>query len=401
MLSEEDCSNNGGFAFTMGNSTSQQTFSIKEKERLVSLDVFRGLAVIGMLMVDFPGNWATRLDVFNHAQWLGITLPDFIFPSFIFIMGVAMTFSLQARKNQGVPSAQLHFTLLRRFILLFILGYILNYCWDGGPIIFSQMRLLGVLQRIGIVYLVISLSYLHFSLRQMVYLGIGILLAYWGVLTLVPVPGFGPPDLAKYPEGIVPNLATWVDKTILGAMAWKETRPFDPEGILSTFPAISTAIIGVVTGQWLQKKVSKEEKINLVFVNGVLLTVIGYVWSLTFPLSKKLWTSSFVLFAGGWSLLLFASLFWLIDIQKKTKFIALPRHYGMNAISAIFFCTVFDNIFSRIPVGQIGLKDYLNDHLFRTWLSDRNASWVYSVVFICLFGLLFKYFYRKKWFIRV
>jgi predicted acyltransferase len=385
----------------VGNPTLKQTFRIQEKERLLSLDVFRGLAVIGMLMVDFPGSWATRFDIFNHAQWLGITLPDFIFPSFIFIMGVALTFSFQARKIQGVSATQLHLTLLRRFIILFILGYILNYCWDGGPIIFSQMRLLGVLQRIGIVYLVVSLSYLHLSLRQMVYLGVAVLLAYWSVMTLVPVPGFGPPDLAKYPDGIVPNLATWVDKTFLGAMAWKETRPYDPEGILSTFPAISTAIIGVVTGRWLQKQISKEEKTNQIFVYGVLLTVIGYAWSLTFPLSKKLWTSSFVLFGGGWSLLLFASLFWLIDVQKKAKFIAFPRYYGMNAISAIFLCTVFDNILSRIPIGEIGLKDYLNDHLFRTWLSDRNASWVYSIVFICLFGLLFRCFYKQKWFIRV
>ena len=166
-------------------------------------------------------------------------------------------------------------------------------------------------------------------MRQMSILGSGILMAYWGVMTLIHVPGFGAPDLARYPEGVTPNLAVWIDKNVLGTMAWKETRPFDPEGILSTLPAISTTIIGVLTVQGLRKRISNEEKINQIFVYGVLLTALGYVWSLSFPLSKKLWTSSFVLFTGGWSLLTFACMIWMVDIKKRGRLLTFPRYYGI------------------------------------------------------------------------
>jgi predicted acyltransferase len=382
-----------------------------EKERLLSLDIFRGLMVIGMMLVDWPGSWEIRFQLFEHAEWLGITPPDFIFPAFMFIMGVAIPFSFQAKKIAGLAPVKIYLSIFRRSLLLFILGYFLNICWYSSPTVWpidwSHMRLLGVLQRFAIVYPIVAMSYLHLSIKKLVYVGIGILGAYWAALTLIHVPGFGAPDLALYPQGdVAPNLATWFDKVFLKTLA--DNFPYDSEGILSNIPAIATTIIGVITGTWLRTGVSREEKVNRIFTWGVLLTISGYFWSLSFPLGKKLWTSSFVLFMGGWSLLLLGALFWAVDVKKKTsRFLAIPRWFGMNAISAIVLFTFIDNVMSRIPVGRnadqtvYALKDFLNDHLLRSWLSDKNASWAYSVLAILLLSLLFRWFHNRKWFFRV
>jgi predicted acyltransferase len=367
--------------------------------------------VIGMMLVDWPGSWETRFQLFDHAEWLGITPPDSIFPAFMFIMGVAIPFSFQAKKIAGLAPSKLYLSIFRRSVILFALGYFLNICWYSSqtvwPIDWSHMRLLGVLQRFAIVYAIVAVSYLHLSIKKLAYFGIGILGAYWAALTFIHIPGFGAPNLSLYPQGYVaPNLATWFDKVFLKTLA--DNFPYDSEGILSNIPAIATTIIGVITGTWLRTDVSKEEKVNQIFAWGVLLTIIGYFWSLSFPLSKKLWTSSFVLFMGGWSLLLLGVLFWAFDIKKKSsRFLAIPRWFGMNAISGIVIFTFIDNVMSRLPVGYkadrtvYALKDFLNDYLFRSWLSDKNASWVYSVLAILLLSLLFRWFYNRKWFIKV
>jgi len=269
---------------------------------------------------------------------------------------------------------------------------------------------LGVLQRFAIVFPLVAIAYLHLSTRKLVYLGIGILLAYWVAMTFLPVPGFGASNLALLPHGeVAPNLATWFDKTFLHHLV--DNYPYDSEGLLSNFPAIATTLIGVVAGTWLRTDDARTDTLNRLFAWGVLLVILGYFWGLSFPLSKKLWTSSFVLFMGGWSLLLLSALLWLVDIRiKGSRWIsafAIPRWFGVNAIAGIVIFTFLDNVMSRWPVGKKAdqtvcvLKEFLNDRLFKSWLSENHASWVYSVVAILLLSLLFRWFHNRKWYFRV
>jgi predicted acyltransferase len=384
------------------------------RERLLSLDVFRGLAVIGMMLVDWPGNWDTRYALFEHSAWSGVTAADFIFPAFLFIMGVSIPFSLLARRDAGERPSRLYGGILRRALLLFLLGYFLNLCWYASPrvlpIDWSHLRLLGVLQRFALVYPVVAIAALHLSPRQMAWMGAAILVSYWALMTRVPVPGFGPPDLLRLPQGeMTPNLATWLDKTILGPRIDAFSYPYDPEGILSTLPSVATGLLGAITGLWIRRReLPLADRLNGIFAWGVALVVAGCFWSLGFPLCKKLWSSSFVLFMGGWSLLFLGALTWIIDVKGRTgNLLALPQWFGVNALAGIVSFTFLDNVMSRLPVGlkadktAYALKDFLNDHLFRSFLSDRNASWVYSCVAILGLSLLFRLLHHRKWYFRV
>ena len=379
--------------------------------RWLALDVFRGLAVIGMMLVDWTGSWDARYALFEHAKWLGITLPDFIFPSLLFVAGVAIPLSLPAGRRRDAGMRPIYLRILRRSLLLFLLGYALNVFWDWEPgyAILAKTRLMGVLQRYALVYPIVALLHLRLSLRGLTLVAAAILVGYWLLLAFVPVPGFGPPDLALCPEGgtVVPNLATWVDKVVLGARAGAY-YPHDPEGLLTTVPAVATMLIGAIAGRWLRQRPAEDSaRLDRLFVAGVALVVGGYLGSLGFPLSKKLWTSSFVLFTGGFDLLVFASLLWLIEVRKHRRFTALPLYYGSNAIAAIVLFTFIDNLLRVIPLGRrpdqavYSLKDFIYERLLASWLSPRNAAWVYSVIGILLLGLLFRALYRRRWFIRV
>ena len=382
------------------------------QERLLSLDVFRGLAVIGMMLVDWPGDWDRRFALFEHSPWLGITTADFIFPAFLFIMGVAMAFSLQAKREADLQPRRLYGGILRRAAVLFALGYFLNFCWSASPKVlpadWSHLRLLGVLQRFALVYPIVAVAGLHLSDRKLTLLCLGLLLAYWALMTQVPVPGFGAPDLARLPQGeVAPNLASWLDKTVLGAKA--DPYPYDHEGILSTLPAIGTTLLGLLAGRWLRRtEVPAPERVNGLLVWGFVLLCLGFLWGLAFPISKKLWTSSFVLLTGGWSLLALGALVWNIDLKGRGgKLLALPTWFGSNALAGIVTFTVIDNVMSRLPVGHLAdgsvdsLKAWLHHHLFCSILPDRHASWAYSVVAILFLSLLFRAFHRRKWFLRV
>ncbi len=387
--------------------------ALPSRERLLSLDVFRGFAVIGMMLVDWPGDWDRRFAIFEHSPWLGVTPADFIFPAFLFIMGAAMAFSLQAKQDEASQSAKRYVGILRRAMLLFLLGYFLNFCWSASlrvvPIDWSHLRLMGVLQRFALVYPIVAIAGLHLSPGKLAALGVAFLLIYWALMTLVPVPGFGAPDLARLPQGeVAPNLASWLDKIVLGAKA--DPYPYDHEGLLSTLPAIGTTLLGLLAGRWLRRtEVSVQERVNGLFAWGFLLLSLGFLWShLGFPLSKKLWTSSFVLLTGGWSLLALGALVWTIDFRGHgAKCFALPTWFGTNALAGIVSFTVIDNVMSRLPMGHQAdgtvrvLKAWLYDHLFRSFLSDRNASWAYSVVAILALSLLFRALHARKWFLRV
>jgi predicted acyltransferase len=377
-------------------------------QRLRSVDVFRGCAVIGTMLIDWTGSWDTRRAIFNHAEWLGITAPDFIFPSLLFIAGVAIPLSLSPARQSGVTAAA-YLRIVRRAVLLFALGLLLNVIWDWTPgyDVWRDTRVMGILQRYAIVYPIAALLYLQLPMKTMLILGAGILLAYWAIITLIPVPGFGSPDLTVMGEGakVPPNLATWIDKTVLGTRAG-EYFPHDPEGLLPTISALVTVLIGVAAGQWLLEDVPVERKLIRIFVWGVALAVVGYLWGQGFPLSKKLWTSSFVVLTAGWALLFLGTFVWLIDVKGHTRFTALPLYYGSNALGAAFLFTFIDNVLGQIPVGHTAtgatytLKKFLYERGLASWLPGKEAAWIYSVIGISLMGLCFRALYRRRLFIR-
>lgn len=375
------------------------------KERLSSLDAFRGLAVAFMLLVDCPGSWDVRYPPLIHAHWNGWTPADLIFPSFLFIVGVSIVFALSKRKAAGADRGQIMNRILIRSAVLFILGIIVDMFYSERFFDFANMRILGVLQRIAIVYLVSGYLFLKVRTQTLIYTGIGILLGYWVIMTRIPVPGYGMPNLAVHPDGGVTNLAAWMDKVILGPHAWIWTRPWDPEGILSTIPAIATTIMGMLTGVWLKGESEKKTKTKWMLAAGTISLGTGYLWHIWFPVNKSIWTSSFVLLSGGWALIFFALLYWIIDVRGWQRWAMPFRVYGMNAITAYVCCAFVEGILSKVRITagseSVTIKHFLFTRCLASWLSPVNGSLLYAVIAVLFWMTVMWCLYRRSVFIKV
>ena len=369
-----------------------------KNERLLSLDVFRGITIAGMILVNNPGSWSTIYPPLKHAAWHGVTPTDLIFPFFLFIVGVAVTLSLSKRKEKGADQKKLILQILKRSATLFVLGLILS----GFPYFdFETIRIPGVLQRIAVVYLFASILFLKTNLKTQIYVSAAFLILYWLAMTLIPVPGVGYANLEP-----ATNLAAYFDNLILGGHLWSATKVWDPEGLLSTIPAISSAMLGVFTGELLQTGKSKEEKTSWMFFSGTVIMFLGYVWDAWFPINKNIWTSSYVLYTGGLALLFLAFCYWLIDVQGYKKWSKPFQVYGLNAITVFFLSGIVGRLmtlikFSTSAGDSITLKQFLYESLFLSWLEPINASilWAVSYIFIWL-GLMW-ILYAKKIFIKV
>lgn len=365
-----------------------------KQERLVSLDVFRGITIAGMILVNNPGSWGNIYPPLRHADWNGCTPTDLIFPFFLFIVGVAITLSLSKRKARGDDQNKLLLNILRRSSILFLLGLILS----GFPYFdFSTIRIPGVLQRIAIVYLISSFLFLKSSFKVQVILTFAFLVIYWLLMMLVPVPGIGPANLEKGT-----NLAAWLDNLLLNGHLWSYSKVWDPEGILSTIPAISTTLLGILTGHLLQSKNDMTTKTVWMFVYGSFLMLAGYVWDGWFPMNKSLWTSSYVLYTGGLALLFLGVCYWFIDVQKIKWWVKPFQVYGMNAITVFFLSGIVGRLLSIIKLGdEISIKEYLYSNIFLSWLDPINASLAWALSYIILWLGLMWILYSKKIFIKV
>jgi predicted acyltransferase len=370
---------------------------MEKQERLISLDVFRGITIAGMILVNNPGSWGSIYPPLKHAEWHGCTPTDLIFPFFLFIVGVAITLSLSKRKERGDDQFKLLMNVLRRSLILFGLGLFLN----GFPYFdFSAIRIPGVLQRIAVVYLISSFLFLKSSLKVQIYLTVFFLVIYWILMMFIPVPGVGPSNLEK-----TTNLAAWLDNLFLSGHMWSSTKVWDPEGILSTLPAISSTLIGILTGHWLQSANDKTNKTVWLFVFSSLLMFTGYVWDGWFPMNKSLWTSSYVLYTGGLALNFLAVCFWLIDVKGIKWWIKPFQVYGMNAITVFFLSGIVAKLMYLIKFNyegnEITLKTFLYSNLFESWLSPINASLAWAIVYIVIWLGLMWILYSKKIFIKV
>lgn len=375
---------------------------LQKQTRLQSLDVFRGITIAGMILVNNPGTWSHIYPPLEHAKWNGCTPTDLIFPFFLFIVGVAITLSLSKRKERGDDQKDLILNILRRSVILFVLGLILAGFpfWPFFETI-ESIRIPGVLQRIAIVYFISSYLFLKMSVKNLAYLGGGILIFYWLIMTLVPVPGIGAANLEP-----TTNLGAWLDNLLLNGHLWKSTKVWDPEGLLSTLPAIGTAILGIMAGDWIKRDHEPKTKALWMFFWANVLLAAGYVWSGFFPLNKSLWTSSYVLYTGGLALHFLTMCYWIIDVLGYKKWAKPFTVYGMNAITVFFLSGIIGRIMYMIKLTnsagvEVNLKTYLFDSIFLSIFDPINASLAWALTYIFIWLGLMWILYAKKIFIKV
>ncbi len=368
-------------------------------ERLLSLDAFRGLTVAAMILVNNPGDWSYVYAPLKHAAWHGWTPTDLIFPFFLFIVGVSITFALDVQKRtegQGTVTRK----VIRRSVTLFTLGLFLNFFPKFD---ITTVRILGVLQRIALVYLACSLLFLSTTPRQQGYVLTALLVGYWLLLTGVPVPGVGYANLE--PET---NLAAWLDKTILTpAHVYKPAKTWDPEGILSTLPAIGTGILGLLAGRWLRSNRNAAEKVAWLFAAGCLTTLAGLIWNGFFPINKPIWTSSYVLLAGGLAMLGLALCYWLIDVKQFRRGVLPFVAFGVNAITVFFLSGLIPRVMSLIKVSTgDGTSVDLRTYLYQTFITPpfadpKNASLAGAVTFVLIWAVILWVMYKRRIIIKV
>ena len=320
-------------------------------DRLVSLDVFRGITIAGMILVNNPGSWNFVYASLRHAKWHGWTPTDLIFPFFLFIVGVSITFSFSKRINEGAISSSLYVKILRRTILLFAVGYFLRIFPSFN---FESMRIPGVLQRIALCYLFVSLLFLKVRPKGRVAFTLFLLAGYWAVMKLVPVPGYGAGVLEF--DG---NLCGFLDVKLLAGHLYKAT--FDPEGILSTFPAVATALLGTLTGDWLLSKRGQRSKMLGLFAAGIIFVILGLLLHPFFPINKQLWTSTFVIFTAGAAWIVLGLCYGINDVMGKKKWAYPFLVFGTNAIAVYAGSTLMVKLVALILVSVRGETMFLRD----------------------------------------
>lgn len=366
--------------------------------RLVSLDVFRGLTIAGMVLVNNPGSWSSIYWPLEHAEWNGWTPTDLIFPFFVFIVGVAIPLAFARRVEAGGSKRDLYLKIIKRSLIIFGLGLFLA----GFPYFrLGTIRIPGVLARLAVCYLFASLIYLHTRVRTQVIIACSLLVAYCLVMTNASAPGFPLGDLSK--EG---SLASYIDRTVFGPHIWSQGKVYDPEGILSTIPAIGTALFGVLTGQWLRTNKTDYEKVAGMFVAGMCCIIIGWAWNPFFPINKGLWTSSYVFFTGGMALQLLAFCYWVIDVREWRAWAKPFVVFGVNAIALFVGTGLMARIMGLIkwslPDGtRISLQGWIYRTVFLSWLAPINASLAYAIVFVSLWLGLMWILFRRKIFIKI
>ena len=421
------------------------------KDRLISLDVFRGLTILLMTIVNNPGSWATVYTPLLHSEWHGCTPTDLVFPFFIFIMGVAISFAMPTKTYDSTTFNKIMTRSLRMFclgvffnffgkiqlfdlegfqlvigrlIITALVGYALMGNFNAklktylavaifalylilaysGIEAYKIVRLPGVLQRIGIVYFIASLLYLKSTQRTQLWIAIGILLGYWAIMTLIPAPGF---EITNLEKGT--NLAAWVDNLLLKGHMWQVTNTWDPEGILSTIPAIATGIIGLLIGQLLNSPLLKIEKAKKMALIGIALILSGQLWNIIFPINKALWTSSYVLYTAGLATLVLAILYYCIDIADYKKGTKLFLIWGVNPMIVFFLSEIIPQAMvmisfpnPKIPTQQINLLDYLYAFGVQPFFNNQmTASLVFAILYVALWSILLAYFYKKKMYFKV
>jgi predicted acyltransferase len=386
------------------------------RERLLSLDVFRGVTVAGMLLVNDPGTWSAIYPPLEHAAWNGWTPTDLVFPFFLFIGGITTWLSHDARGARGDDERALRAQILRRGALIFLFGLLINgfpyFTWTDVPGVADptllqrigdrllHWRILGVLQRIGIAYTIAALLTLRTTLRQQIVIVASILLGYWVLMTVLPVPGEGTIGALLLDEPSR-TMAAWVDRAVLdwsrwglGNHLWASSVTWDPEGVLSTLPAVGTVMLGNMAGRWIGERRPLTERLAGLSAAGALGMMAGLMWNWAFPINKSLWTSSYVVFSGGLAALALATVMWIVDFHRVRRFTTPFVVYGINPIVAFVGSAVMARcIYSIFTVSwqgtRIPLQEGIYRALFASWLPPLDASLAFALSFVLLwYGIL-------------
>ena len=370
--------------------------------RLISLDVFRGATIGAMVLVNNPGTWSAIYPPLEHAAWHGWTFTDTIFPFFIFIMGIAIPIALERRRAAGQAGVGLYLQLARRTAALFGLGLFLAlfpfYNWMKGEWIqISDMRIMGVLQRLALCFFFASILFLWLRPRGLLIAAFTLLLGYWGLMMWG-----GRGDLS--PEG---NFSGLIDRLVLGPHMWKGSAHYDPEGLLSTLPSIATCLFGVLTGQLIQSAKSNEAKVAEMLVWGFVLLTLGWMWGGLFPINKPIWTSSYAVFMSGMAMGVLGVCYWLIDIKGSSWWTKPFVIFGVNALALFVGSGMLGRVLNMVPGGTtpdgklISLKGTIYEGVFAPLASPMNASLLFAICFIGLWLFLMWLLYRKNIFIKV
>ncbi|MRX41699.1 DUF5009 domain-containing protein [Flavobacterium sp. LC2016-23] len=421
------------------------------KERLISLDVFRGLTILLMTIVNNPGDWGHVFPPLLHAEWNGCTLTDLVFPFFVFIMGVAVPLAMPDKKYDGTTFNK----ILVRSLRMLCLGIFFNYFGkiqlfglEGIPLLigrlmitigvgyalmgnfntklknifafsilliylvlaysgieaYQDVRLPGVLQRIAVVYFVVSLLYLKTSQKTQIITGVVLLLGYWATMTLIPVPGIGEANLDKGT-----NLASWLDGVLLKGHMYRGTVTWDPEGILSTIPSIVNGIIGLLIGQLLQLKIAKNEIAKKMIITGIALIIASLLWNMVFPINKSIWTSSYVLYTTGLATTVLSILYYIIDIAEYKKGFKLFLIWGVNPMIVFFASQIIPQALVMIQFEnpnktgeQINLLSYLYGYGIAPFFSNPMlASFAGALVYVAIWTFILWIFYKNKLIFKV
>jgi predicted acyltransferase len=363
----------------------------KPRVRILALDAFRGMTIAAMILVNNPGSWDDVYGSLAHAEWNGWTLADLIFPFFLFIVGVAIAVSLADRSSRSV--GQVLARILQRTLLLFVLGVALNALMGSDG--FATLRIPGVLQRIALCYLAASLLSLATGPRGQVAVLVGLLAGYWALLELVPIPGVGAGHLD--PET---NLAAYVDRGIFGeSHLYRKT--WDPEGLLSTIPAIATTLFGVLAGRWLLGKRPLRQTTFGLIGAGALAMALGEGMSHWMPINKNLWTSSFAIFTAGTALMLFGFFFWLIEGKQVGRSVHPFVVFGVNSIAVYVLSTALGEVLDRVALSDDNLRERICEWLFAWWAPPQAASLLFALSYVLVWLGVMELLHRRRIFIKI
>ncbi|MEO5978142.1 MAG: DUF5009 domain-containing protein [Chryseolinea sp.] len=359
--------------------------------RLISLDAMRGFVMAAMILVNYPGSSEHIFLPLEHAEWNGLTPTDLIFPFFLFMVGISISLSFSKQLATGTGNGDVYKKIILRALKIFAVGLFLSMLPTFD--IFN-IRITGVLQRISIVFFVCSILFLKTSYHQQILIAATLLIAYWLMMTLIPTPGVGHVALDR---GV--NLAAWVDSKLLPGKMWQGT--WDPEGLLTTITSIVTGITGLIAGNLLLSPKTATEKVMLLMIAGFISVTCGYIWGLTFPVNKNLWTSSYVLVSSGLACLTFGTLFYLIDIRGLKSWAQPGIIFGSNAIAIYFISDCISYLLYWLPVGSAPLNEQFVSALINAGVYPKIASVFFAAIFVTINFLIALVLYKRKIFIKL
>ncbi|MCC9136754.1 acyltransferase family protein [Pontibacter silvestris] len=373
----------------------------KTSERYQALDVLRGLTIALMVVVNTPGSWDNIYAPFRHAAWHGFTLTDLVFPSFLFVVGNAMSFSM--RKFNAQPDSLFLKKVFKRTALIFLIGLFLNLFpfvirTDEGQVIlkdFTAVRVMGVLQRIALCYFIASLAVRYLKSAGALIFSFVTLLAYWAILYF-----FGD---SQAPYSLTGNAALKFDRWLLPEQNLYKGFgiPFDPEGLLSTLPAVVNVIAGYFAGMFIQKNGSGLGTFSKLNAIGAVLIVAAFVWDLYFPINKPLWTSSYVLHAVGLSLIILGTLLFIIKVAGFVRWAYFFEVFGKNPLFIFALATLLIKILGFVQMNGVSLQGWIYENLFLSWSEGKIASLLFALSYMLVMWLVSFWMDKRKIYIKV